>query len=260
MTSPLTAWADYMRFTGSAESTVACRTRTLRRLAKERGDLLTLTKSDLIAFLSQYEKQSTRSTMLSYLRAFYAWALAEELIPDDPAKKVPAVKVPKSDPRPAAHDDVAAALRAADPRTRCMMLLMVYGGLRCCEVSAFRPEHLTQNSDGAWWVDIPRSKGGHHQKVPFPHDVAAEVLAGPSWTVSTQTVQKAVRDALRRVGSEATPHQLRHYYGTTALQSTQNLRKVQDMMRHASPATTARYTKVTGSELSDAAEGLPRIA
>jgi integrase len=229
-------------------------------LARERGDLLGLTKSDLIAFLSHYEMASTRSTMLSYLRAFYSWATSEGMLTEDPTAKIPGVRVPKSEPRPAARDDVAAMLHTADPRTRCMALLMVYGGLRCCEVSAFRPEHLTQNSDGSWWVDIPHSKGGHHQKVPFPADVAAEVLAGPSWTVGTQTVQKAVRDALRRSGSDATPHQLRHYYGTTALQSTSNLRQVQDMMRHASPATTARYTKVAASELTTAAEGLPRIA
>jgi site-specific recombinase XerD len=33
-----------------------------------------------------------------------------------------------------------------------------------------------------------------------------------------------------------------------------------DALGHASPATTARYTKVESSELSDAVESLPRIA
>jgi integrase len=198
--------------------------------------------------------------MLSYLRAFYGWALAEELIGSDPTEKIPGVKVPSGSPRPAPHDAVVAMLHSATPRTRIMALLMVYGGLRCCEVADFRPEHLTQNADGRWWVRIPHGKGGKAASVPFPAVIAAEVLAGPSWDVSTQTVQKDVRKALRDVGSPATPHQLRHYYGTSALQSTQNLRKVQEMMRHASPATTARYTQVSSEELSDAAEHLPRIA
>ena len=57
--------------------------------------------------------------------------------------------------------------------------------------------------------------------------------------------------ALKAVGSTATPHMLRHY-GTSALQATQNLRKVRQMMRHASP-TTARYTLVTSDELAQAA-------
>lgn len=260
MTSPIQRWADHMRFTGAASTTIATRTRMMRRLAALHGDPLSLDRSALIAFLAVYDRPSTRSTMLSYLRAFYSWAHGEGLVDADPTLRIPGVKVPTAVPRPAARDDVAAMLRAADPRTRCMALLMVYAGLRCCEVAAFRHEHLAQAADGGWWVEIPHSKGGHRQSVPIPRDIAVEILAGPAWEVGTQTVQKAVREALSGVGSPATPHQLRHYYATTALQSTQNLRKVQHLMRHASPATTARYTLVASSELSDAAEGLPRIA
>ena len=139
-------------------------------------------------------------------------------------------------------------------------LLMAYGGLRCCEVAPAHPDHLSQRSDGHWWLDIPHSKGGHHQSVPLAEWVALEFLAFPPWHVTVQTVQRDVRQAFRDVDSPATPHQLRHYYGTTALHSTQNLAKVQKMMRHVSPATTARYTLVDSDELSAAAESLPRIA
>jgi site-specific recombinase XerD len=260
MYTPIQQWADYMKFTGSAETTVACRTRMMRRLERDYGDPLALTKSDLVRFLSAYGHPSTRSTMLSYLRAFYGWALTEQLVEADPTEKIPGVRVPSGSPHPAPHDDVVALLHSAKPRTRIMVLLMVYAGLRCCEVADFRPEHLTQNSDGAWWLWVPRGKGGKAASVPFPSDIAAEVKAAPAWRVTTQTVQRDVSKAMKAVGSSATPHHLRHYYGTTALQSTQNLRKVQDMMRHASPATTARYTKVSASELTEAAEGLPRIA
>lgn len=260
MTSPIARWSEHMRFTGAAQTTIITRSRTLRRVERELGDPLSLDRPQLVAFLSAYGHASTRSTMLSYLRSFYAWALMEGLVSTDPTVGIPGIKVPTAVPRPAARDDVAAMLRTTDLRTRCMALLMVYAGLRCCEVAAFRHEHLAQAADGGWWVEIPHSKGGHRQSVPIPRDIAAEVLDGPGWDVGPQTVQKAVRDALRAVGSPATPHQLRHYYATTALQSTQNLRKVQQLMRHASPATTARYTLVASSELSDAAEGLPRIA
>lgn len=254
-------WGAYMAFRGAAARTIECRTRALRRLARVTGrDLLTLTPVDLVTYLAAYEKASTRATVLSYIRCFYAWAVEQDLLDTDPTRKVPTVKAPSGTPRPAPRDDVAALLRTASPRTRSMALLMVYAGMRCFEVAAFRPEHLTQGAAGGWWVDIPHGKGGHHQQVPLPADIAAEILAGPSWAVTVQTVQKDVREALKAVGSSATPHQLRHYYGTSLLQSTQNLRYVQDMMRHASPATTARYTAVSSSDLSNAAEGLPRIA
>lgn len=260
MYTPIQQWADYMTFTGSADTTIRCRTRMMRRLERDYGDPLTLTKSDLMRFLSAYGHPSTRSTMLSYLRAFYGWAVTEELIGSDPTEKIPSVKVPTGSPRPAPHEAVVAMLHTAPPRTRIMALLMVYGGLRCCEVAAFRPEHLTQNGDGSWWLRVPNGKGGKSASIPFPSDIAAEVLAGSTWEVTTQTVQKSVRTALAEAGSDATPHQLRHYYGTTALHSTQNLATVQKMMRHASPATTTRYTQVSSDELTDAAEGLPRIA
>lgn len=253
-------WGAYMAFRGNAARTVESRTRALRRLAKLHGDLLTLGPVDIVTYLATFPKASTRATNLSYIRCFYAWCVEQDLLTDDPTRKVPKVKVPNGVPRPAPRDDVSALLRTASPRTRCMALLMVYAGMRCCEVAAFRHEHLTQSADGGWWVDIPHSKGGHHQQVPLPADIAAEVLAGPSWAVTVQTVQKDVRDGFRAIGSSATPHQLRHYYGTAALQSTQNLARVQQMMRHASPATTARYTLVASSDLSNAAEGLPRIA
>lgn len=260
MTSPIAAWAAHMRFTGAARNTINTRTRTLRRLEREHGDPLTLSRSDVIAFLSAYESPASRSTMLSCLRSFYGWALDEGLIPESPMQKVPSVKVPAGQPRPASEDDVAAMLRTAPPRTRCMALLMVYAGLRSFEVSQFRPEHLTRTPAGAWFVLVPHGKGGKVASVPIPHDIAEQIAAHPAWDVSTQTVQKAVRDALKAVGSDSTPHQLRHYYGTSVLRSTQNLRKTQEMLRHSSPTSTAIYTKVTPEELTEAAEGLPRIA
>lgn len=258
-TPAIDGWAAHMRFTGAAQTTIQTRTRVLRRLNAEAGDALGLTKLDVVAWLAAYDTPSTRSTVLSYLRAFYSWARDEDLIADDPTARIPAVKVPSAKPRPAQVDDISRAMAAADQRTRNMMLLMAYGGLRCCEVAGFRPEHVEQSGDG-WWVRIPRSKGGHAQAVPMPADIAAQLAAAEPWTVGTQSVQKTVSRALKAVGSSATPHMLRHYFGTSALHSTQNLRQVQEMMRHASPATTARYTAVASDELTRAAESLPRIA
>jgi site-specific recombinase XerD len=254
-------WAADMAFRGMAPRTIECRTRAIRRLERITGKPLgDLARVDLVTYLSAYDSAATRATVLSYIRCFYAWAADADLLADNPAAKVPTVKAPAGTPRPAARDDVAALLRTAAPRERSMALLMVYAGMRCCEVAGFRPEHLTQGADGGWWVEIPRAKGGKRQAVPLPADIAAEVLSGPSWDVSAQSVQKSVRRALKAAGSTATPHQLRHFYGTSLLGTTGNLRFVQEMMRHASPATTARYTAVASSELTNAAEHLPRIA
>lgn len=259
MTSLTDRWAASMSFGGAAENTVSTRLRALRRLERDRGDLLSLTRTDLLDWLAVYSHPSTRSTMLSYVRVFYAWALDEGLLTESPAAKLGKVKVPNGVPRPASHADVVRLLASASPRTRMFALLMLYAGLRCCEVAPARPSDVTWQGDSAW-LDIPHSKGGHHQTVPLPAHVAREFEAFPEWRCTAQTVQRDVSKALKAAGSTATPHMLRHYYGTSALQATQNLRKVQQMMRHASPATTARYTLVTSDELAQAAEALPLIA
>lgn len=258
--TPIELWAADMEFAGRAPATVECRARALRNLTKEAGDPLTLTKADIVGWLTRRRNPSTRSTLLAYVRAFYQWAAREGLVDTDPTERIAPIKVPAKDPRPADVGDIGAALAKADDRTRSMILLMAYTGLRCCEVAGVRPDHFHQGSDGRWTLEIPRSKGGHQQTVKVPAHVAEAVLAGPSWDVGAQSVQKTVRAAFKAAGSPVTPHQLRHYFGTTMLQMTDNLRIVQEAMRHASPATTARYTKVESSALSDAAESLPRIA
>lgn len=257
--TPLELWLADMEFAGRARTTIATRDRMLRLLTKEAGDPLTLTRAEIMGWLSRRPNPSTRSTMLGHLRAFYQWAVREDLRPDDPTERIGPIKVGDRAPRPAAVDEIAAAIEKAASRERSFLLLMAYCGLRSCEVAGVRPEHFHRAGDGSWTLEIPRSKGGHQQTAPVPAWVAEAVLAGPSWAVSAQTVQKAAKAALVAAGSEATPHQLRHYFATSLLHTTDNLRVVQDAMRHKSPTTTARYTKVEPSQLTAAVEALPRI-
>jgi len=256
----IVAWGSAMTYEGLSPVTVSCRSRLLRQLAKH-TDPGTATRTDLIAFLSTKPSASSRATAQSYLRVFYAWCAREGHRADDPTLTLPKVRAPQGNPRPAHADVVRALLAVADQRTRVMALLMVYCGLRSCEVAGVRHDHL--RLEGLrWWLDIPRAKGGKAQSVAIPDErIVDELLACPEWDVSAQTVQKSVKAALVATGDRrTTPHQLRHYYGTQALAATPNLRIVQQMMRHASPATTARYTAIASSEVSDASAALPWIA
>ena len=248
-------WAASMTYEGMAPNTIACRTRLLRQFARSCPPA-TATRMDLVAFLATKPTAASRATAQSYLKVFYGWCVREGFLSESPADTLPKVRAPQGNPRPAHEDEVTAMLRTADVRTRTMALLMVYCGLRSCEVAGVRHEHLRQDQSGRWWLDIPRAKGGKAQTVPIPAQVVDELRACPEWNLSAQSVQKAIKGALVRANSKATPHQLRHYYGTQALASTPNLRIVQTMMRHSSPTTTARYTAVASDEVSDAAESL----
>jgi site-specific recombinase XerC len=65
---------------------------------------------------------------------------------------------------------------------------------------------------------------------------------------------------MKRQGLPASLHQARHWYGTNVLRSSGgNLRVAQELLRHASPATTAGYTFITSIERADAVAALPNV-
>jgi site-specific recombinase XerC len=55
------------------------------------------------------------------------------------------------------------------------------------------------------------------------------------------------RTYLRSLGIHATPHQFRHYFASEVYDVTRDLRLTQELLGHASPHTTAIYTKVRPS-------------
>ncbi len=66
------------------------------------------------------------------------------------------------------------------------------------------------------------------------------------WHVSPATLQKAMREAVRRSGitKPASVHSLRHAYATHLLLTGVNIRQVQELMGHRSVETTMVYTHV----------------
>jgi site-specific recombinase XerD len=254
------AWGAYQQVAGLAPATITTRTRTLARLHRDLGPLECITRADLMVWLAQYEHAGTRASFLSYIRCFYAWANDEELLSIDPTRRIPRIKTPRRQPRPVPRDVLQAALGAAGPRERLWIELMAWAGLRVAEVAACRPEHAYQDAAGAWWIIIPRAKGGSAQTNALPSWLGVELHDAQPWDVGPQTVTARLGLVLRSVGSRAKPHAFRHYYGTMLLTTSGNLRIAQQGLRHADISTTQVYTAVSNDELSRAVERLPRIA
>jgi integrase/recombinase XerC len=154
-------------------------------------------------------------------------------------------------PRPISEADLARALATAPPLIRAWMMLAAFAGLRACEIALVHGEHVVRGDSP--YLILPETKGGGAATVPLS-DVLLEELArwpaqGPLWQASGpmhyQVVSRKVNKHLASLGIRAGLHSLRHRFGTMAYRTSgHDIRQTQELLRHASPATTAVYTQL----------------
>lgn len=71
--------------------------------------------------------------------------------------------------------------------------------------------------------------------------------------LTTRHVSRIVRELREQAGVDGvTPHYFRHVFATRALETTENLALVQDMMGHASPVTTRVYARTDDEQRKEA--------
>ncbi len=121
-------------------------------------------------------------------------------------------------------------------------------------------ERIVYFDDAAWQAiqaylnvrqDSARGRALHELPLFARHDRAAGHRVLP---ISTNTVRQVFEDCRKLAGIEQplTPHTLRHTFATVALEATGDLAVVQDLLGHASPATTRVYAKVSSRRLREA--------
>ena len=169
----------------------------------------------------------------------------------DPTAKIIRPRLRKHLPRPAASDQLAEALRLADPQFRCWLTLAAYQGLRVQEIAGLerrdvlddegappcRPGQRTQGED----VSLHPEARAALEELPMPP--VGRIFRRPRGGPFTPAqLSQVFNRALQNHGVDATAHQLRHWFGTHLLRATHDLRVVQEAMGHSSPQTTAIYT------------------
>lgn len=267
----LDRYATFMRSCYCAETTVRARVAFARARLRE-WDLSDVTEENVRAYFaalveerraqSKPDRSWTVSTYNAHMRNLTAYLHAARLIPSDPMVDMKRPKRPKGRPNPLSDAEVDAALVAADPTARDMMLLALYAGLRVSEIARMRGEVVRPTGLHVL------GKGGDIEVLPC-HEVIAEMAerypTSGYWFPGDDRghyrsvyVSRDVCAVFRRVGIESGgPHRLRHTYGTRLLQSGRNIREVQRLMRHAGIETTANYTAVDDAGLSEALSVLP---
>lgn len=263
-------------------------TRYAAFLARRRiTDAARVGERDVTAFVAEHasakhgpEAKAYRATSvvrgLSSLRSFHRFLVREGFAERDPTRTVVRPKLPRSLPRPIPVDDVRRLVEAPDAaseaglRDRAVLEAMYGAGLRVSELVGLDVDDLDLEA-GAVRV---LGKGGKEREVPLgSHAVAAlgayltrarPALATPrsraavflnrrGGRLTRQGVAGILADAARRAGirRRVTPHTLRHSFATHLLEGGADVRVVQELLGHASVATTQVYTLVTREHLRE---------
>lgn len=265
-TPEMSLWADWLRASGARPRTVGTRMAGVKALASHASldDPATATTADLIGWLGSCKTEWTRKTYYATARSWFGWLVDMGLRTDNPLERIAKPRTPRSLPRPAPTATVPAMLaHPTCPRAYAYTCLACYAGLRVHEIAKVRGEDL----EGGWlYVD---GKGGHRAAIPVHERIAALAVGLPErgyWFpgaedghVHATAVSQTLRNGLRRAGADGTAHSLRHWYGTAILRSSRDLRVTQELMRHASPASTAVYTQVASVDKQRAIASLNRL-
>jgi site-specific recombinase XerD len=198
-------------------------------------------------------------------------------LPRDPSPEIPRAASERKLPRPLTAHRIEGLLAGPWPdgveglRDRALLELLYGTGVRVSEASALDLNDLDL-SEG--WIRI-EGKGGKERLVCFGEPcrraireylrhpararrvdpgVSALFLNPRGGRLSVRSVQRIVARYLAPYALEArpSPHTLRHSYATHLLEGGADLRVIQDLLGHSSPATTQVYTHVTPSSLREA--------
>jgi integrase/recombinase XerC len=224
------------------------------------------------------------------IRTFYRWALRGGVVDRDPsallgrpkaASRLPTVlraseaaelvEAPDTGPRPvtrrAGRDPLEAAIILRD---RAVLELMYGSGLRVGEVSGLTLDRIDLGRERV----LVHGKGDKEREVPLSEFSSAALRAylrdgRPTMAseaspalffnrrkrpMTSRDIRGMVEKYARRVmsGRRVTPHTLRHSFATHLLEGGADIRAVQELLGHASLATTQRYTHVSRARLFDA--------
>lgn len=209
---------------------------------------------------------------LSALRGFFAYAVEQGWVSENPAKLLENPKLPSMLPEVLSRQEIDAVLAQPDMtdrlgfRDRCILELLYAAGLRVSEVCTLRLPQL----------DMQRGlvrvfgKGAKERLVPL-HSLMCSLLESyiTSWRkllnpientlfvnrsgrgLSRQYVWKMLRKYVTLAGIQRniSPHTFRHSFATHLLEGGADLRTVQLLLGHADISATEIYTHVQGERL-----------
>ena len=236
-----------------------------------------LTQSDVRSHIAGRHRQGLGSTSLqrelSAIRSFYNFLLKKRLADSNPAQYIKAPKQARKLPKTLDVDQVSGLLEAGtnsmlEIRDVAMFELFYSSGLRLGELAVLNLNDidLADNS-----LMVRSGKGGKSRLLPIGSkavtaisnwlalrlkNVVAEESALFISTRGTRLGKRSIELRLelwckkKGIPESVHPHMLRHSFASHLLESSQDLRAVQELLGHSNISTTQIYTHLDFQHLA----------
>lgn len=239
--------------------------------------LLTATSVDIQRFSAQLntqnQKPATIKRKLSSLKSFYQWLLKESLIPANPVNNIRTPKLQRT--LPGIFDietlDYLLSLPQNTPiesRDKAIMELFYSSGLRLSELVNLDIEALdldeklvTVTGKGNKSRILPVGSKAisaikswlEHRPIWLKDICPALFLSNRGTRLSQRSVQLRLKHWQQLAGLPQSlhPHKLRHSFASHMLESSSNLRAVQELLGHKDISTTQIYTHLDYQHLAN---------
>ena len=235
-----------------------------------------ITQHHIRALIAQKHRQGlggkSLQRMLSALRSWFRWMLREGIVKQNPAKAVRAPKSPRHLPSTLDADSINQLLNIPCDtplaiRDKAIMELFYSSGLRLSELAGLHWEQVDLHSG----MVTVTGKGNRARMVPVGRMAADALLewrkarvkfasfeqphvfvSNRGNPISPRTIQARIKYWARRQGMPQSvyPHLLRHSFASHMLESSSDLRGVQELLGHASISTTQIYTHLDFQHLA----------
>ena len=241
------------------------------------AELKALTRGELRSYLAWLHQlgyaRASIARKLSVLRTFLGWLTREGAIDQEPLPRRGVMKVESRLPRFLSQQEAAKLLQAPEAsqwlglRDRALLELIYGAGLRVSEAAGLDIGDVDMSTG-----ELRVTGKGSKQRVTLVGKQGIGALSlylreerpklsnrssGNALILNrygSRLSQRSIQDKVRRyaskvgLGSEVHTHTLRHSFATHLLEGGADLRVVQELLGHASPATTQIYTHVTNSQ------------
>ncbi|REK16578.1 MAG: site-specific tyrosine recombinase XerD [Planctomycetota bacterium] len=279
----LESFVDYLRSECHlAENTVAAYQRDLRRFTSWLGGrgVARLTIQELADYASWLHQRdlapASIARHLASLRVFFRYLQLEGLLRDNLAELLGSQKLWQRVPQVLTSGMVEKLLESPKPgepqwrRDRALLELLYATGCRASEIAHLKLQDVHLD-DG---YCLCKGKGNKERLVPLGRRAVEAVRAylaterpklvanrspAPPWLLVSKRGLRLRREriwelfkryaAVAGIAADTSPHTLRHSFATHMLAGGADLRQVQEMLGHASIATTQIYTHVDPTRL-----------